>query len=111
MPVMANHAAQSVTRNGLNPTYSPAASGDTVDVGEHVVLHVKNAGGSPVTLTLTTPGNVAGLAVADLAVTIPAGGERFVGPVGADLFRDSADGKAHLSWSATTSVTFAVLAL
>lgn len=106
---MANVQAQSVTLGGLTATYNAAsAGGDTFPVGDHVVLHIKNGGASAVTATITTPGNVSGLAIADQAVNVPAGGEVFSGPIRRDLFA-GAGGVASVSWSATTSVTFAVL--
>lgn len=107
---MATVATQQVVRAGLAPAYSAAsAGGDAAAPGGSSFLHVKNAGASPVTLTVVTPGTIEGFAIADLTVSIPAAGERMVGPLG-DVFRDPATGLVALTWSAVTSVTFAAIA-
>lgn len=109
---MATVATQQVTRTGLAPAYAAAsAGGDSFRPGPRTMLHIKNGSAAPVTATLVTPGNVDGLAVADLTVTIPAAGERIAGPLPAELFRDRADGLGDITWSASASVTFAVLAV
>jgi hypothetical protein len=106
---MANRQAETVALTGLAATYHPAdAAGDTVPVGDHVHLHVKNGSTAAATATITTPGTVSGLAISDLAVSVPAGGDRFIGPLRRDLFA-GAGGVASVAWSATASVTFAVL--
>ena len=43
-------------------------------------MHVKNAGGGGVVVSIDTPGTVDGLAIPSLDVTVPAGEERFIGP-------------------------------
>ena len=107
---MATVASQQVVRAGLAPVYSAAsAGGDSFLPDTSTFLHVKNASASSVTVTIVTPGNVAGFAIADLAVAIPAAGERLIGPLGGGLFTDPADGLGDITWSATTSVTFAAL--
>lgn len=107
---MALHAAQRITRAGVVPTYGAAAAGDTVPVGDNVFLHVKNGSGGSVTLTVAAVGGEGGLALQDLAVAIPVG-EKVIGPISDELFKNTTDGKAHLTWSSTTTVTFAVLQL
>lgn len=109
---MATVNAQNVVREGLAPTYAAAsAGGDSFVPGDRVFLHIKNASAAAITATIPTPGTTGGFAIADLAVSVPAAGERFIGPVSPDLFRDRADGLADVIWSAAASVTFAVLAL
>ena len=109
---MATVAAQNVNRAGLAPAYVAAsAGGDSFLPGQSVFLHIKNGSAGAVTATLVTPGTVDDLAVADLAVSVPAASERMVGPVSPDLFRDRADGLADIIWSAAASVTFAVLSV
>lgn len=108
---MAVLPTQAVSRTGLGPTYSAAAGGgDKLTPGDHVCLHVKNGGGSSITVTLVTPGTVEGLAVADVAVVVPNAGERMIGPLPASLFRAS-DGYADVTYSGVTSVTVAVLSV
>jgi hypothetical protein len=109
---VATVAVQGISRTGVAPTYAAAsAGGDAFRPGERTFVHVKNGGTAAITATIPTPGTVSGFAVADLAVSVPAGGERMIGPVSPDLFRSSTDGLAGITWSAVTSVTFAVLAV
>lgn len=109
---MALLASQNINRAGIAPAYAAAAAGgDTFVPGQSTFLHIKNGSAGAVTATLVTPGTVDDLAVADLAVSVPAAGERMVGPVTADLFRKRADGLADVTWSAAASVTVAVLSV
>lgn len=95
---------------GTAPTYGAAAAGDTAICGDGCFLVAKNASVSSVTLTVVTPGNLrTGVAYPDTTYTIAANtGEVWV-PLYAD-YADPADGLAHLTWSATTSVTRAAIA-
>jgi hypothetical protein len=107
---MADLAKQSITLLGVAPAYVAAAGGGDKIVGpsERVFLHVKNGGGSPQTVTVATPRTdpETGLAEADVAVSVPAGGERMIGPFRASTFGDPADaGKAAVTYSGVTSVT------
>lgn len=96
---------------GTNPTYNPAsAGGDKTPPGADVVLHVKNASAGSVTCTVVTPGTVAGQPIGDVNVTVPAGEERFIGPLTPNIFTGS-DGLVDITWSATASVTFAAIAI
>ncbi len=108
---MATVPAQVVQLAGIAPTYQPAsAGGDKFTPTGRTFLHVKNASAAAVTVTVVTPGSVAGLAIADLTVSVPAGGDRMVGPFPPEHFAGQA-GLADVTWSATASVTFAVLTL
>jgi hypothetical protein len=79
----------------------------------NTMVIVKNASGSPVTVTVTTPQTVGGRAVAEDSGSVPATtGERWFGPFtrqthgqpsGADR------GKVYIGTSAQTSVTLAVV--
>jgi hypothetical protein len=109
---MATVATKQIVRAGAVPAYVAAsAGGDKVTPGPSTFLHVKNGSAGEITCTVVTPGSVDGLAVADLAVAVPAAGEAMVGPISAGLFRDPADGLAAITWSASASVTFAVLSV
>lgn len=105
---MATVATQSLAFDGTAPTYSAASSGgDKFTPGNHTFLHVVNGSASSVTATITTPGDVDGLAIPDREVAVPAGEDRMV-PVPARTYK-AADGLGSVAWSATTTVTFAVL--
>lgn len=105
---MADRAAQTFTEDVLTATYYAAsAGGDRVRPG--AVLHVKNANAAPAVITMVTPATVdVDLAVADRTRTVPNATERFLVVPTNQAYRD-ADGMVALSWSVTSSVTFAVL--
>ena len=104
---------QPVAPAGLAPSYVAAnVDGHMFPNAGDVVLHVRNGGAGPVDVTVVTPASVDGLAVTDLVVQVPAGGERFIGrfrpavynqPGGADA------GKVYVNYSGVTSVTVAAL--
>lgn len=107
---MATLSTQVVALSGLNPTFGAAAGGgDKMECGDRNWLHVKNGGGASVTVTLDATAAVRGQTVADLAVTVPAAGERMIGPVSADLFQSPSDGLCAIAYSGVTSVTVASL--
>ena len=108
---MAELTVQSASQSGLNPTYAAAASGgDTVDNDGKTVLHVKNGDSSELTVTIASqvtspePGTTA----TDVAVAIPAGEERIIGPFQASGFNDASD-ELSISYDAVTSVTIAAI--
>lgn len=107
---MATVTTQRVGLDGAALTYSAASGGgDKFTPGAHTFLHIVNASGVSVTATITTPDTVEGNAIADRAVVLAAGVNRLV-RVPATVFANRADsGLAAIAWSATTSVTFAVL--
>jgi len=101
---MATLPTQSVALTGVGPTYQAAAGGgDKCVTGPGVYIHVKNGGGSPITVTLTTPGTVDGLAIADRAVTVANAGEQKI-PI-TDLYKSPTDGLCAIGYSGVTSVT------
>nr|BFD90713.1 hypothetical protein KitaXyl93_20730 [Kitasatospora sp. Xyl93] len=107
---MATLSTQAVSIAGLGPTYSAAAGGgDKVACSERTFVHVKNGGGSPITVTLTATGSVRGQTVTSPTVSVPASGERMIGPLTADLFAGATDGLAAIGYSSTTTVTIAAL--
>ncbi|MGW3724833.1 hypothetical protein [Streptomyces sp. NPDC000851] len=105
---MAALSAQRISIAGTAPSYAAAsAGGDTAPIGGGLVLHVRNGGASPITVNITTPGTIDGLAVADAALSIPAAGAGFI-PL-SYVYRDPVTGLASVSYSATASVTVAVV--
>lgn len=109
---MALLTKQTVSLAGLAPAYAAVSASDTFTPGNNVFLHVKNAGGSPCTVNIVTPGNVSGQAVADISVSVPATtGDRMIGPLPGSLVSDPATGLATVTFSFLTSVTVAVLEL
>jgi hypothetical protein len=109
---MATATLQNLTRAGLTVALTAAnAGGDEAPVGDNVFLVINNGGGSPVTLTIVTPGTEGGLAIADQTCVVAAGARTLCGPLSPELFKDPGDGLAHLQWSSATSVTFGAVAL
>ncbi|MFF2522233.1 hypothetical protein [Streptomyces liangshanensis] len=101
---------QVVSINGLAPTYGAAVASTKVPCGERTFLHVKNAAGSSMTVTLTATAQVRGSTVADTIVTVPATtGDKMIGPLPAELFAGAADGLCSVTYSSTTSVTVAAV--
>jgi hypothetical protein len=89
-----------------------AGDGDAVVPG--TVLLINNASASPVTITLVTGGTSdQSLAIADYTFTIPAGTSEAVGPIpgGPTWIQQGglSDGRVHVDYSASTSITRAAL--
>ncbi|MGW2591953.1 hypothetical protein ACWCXC_17040 [Streptomyces sp. NPDC001515] len=85
-----------------------AGAGDTAPVGPGTFLLVVNGGAASRTVTIATPGTVAGHAVADATLVVAAGKSGII-PL-TNLFR-GATGRAAITYDAVTSVTVAVFTL
>jgi hypothetical protein len=107
---MAVLALQSIVAlGGTQVTYTAAAGGgDKVpSPGPNVLLHVKNGGGSPITVTVAVPGAAFnGATIPGTAVTVANATEKFI-PI--DGRYTDANGQASISYSGVTSVTVAAL--
>lgn len=106
---MALLSAQTPGITGASMTYAAANASDTVNPGANVYLHVKT-GGTGTTVTIVVPGTQYGQARPDVAVTIGTNTDRIIGPLQADL-ADPTTGLVTITYSSTTTVTAAVLAL
>ncbi|MGW4030749.1 hypothetical protein ACWEFL_15755 [Streptomyces sp. NPDC004838] len=85
-----------------------AVGGDTAPCGPSRALYVRNGGGSPVTVTIATPGRVSGLDIENPALIVAAGDDGMI-PL-SRLFAGT-NGRAAITYSGVTSVTVAVLEL
>ncbi|SCL15061.1 hypothetical protein [Micromonospora inyonensis] len=97
-----------ITRAASTSDLSPnaaSASGDKFTAGHDVWLFLENTSGAPITVTVTTPGTVRGQAIADLTISVPAGGYAVRGPWPADTFGD-AGGLVSLTYSTHTGLSF-----
>lgn len=106
---MTDYAPVAIGVDGTQYTYNAAAAGDKVTAsGAGVFITVKNGSGSPITLTITPAGNTGyGVALPAKTFTIAANNERDIPILGA--YANPTDGyKVALSWSSTTTVTWAV---
>lgn len=98
---------QLVSLTGTAPTYTAAATGDTAPVGSNLVLHVVNGSAVSVTVGAVTAGTYRGIALADAALVLAAGKSGFL-PLDR-IYRDPESGRIPLTYTATTTVTVAVL--
>jgi len=108
---MAALATQTIVPGGVAPSYAAAAGGgDTFVPDKDTFIHVKNGGGSPITVTVAVPGNERyGVATADVSVSVTNAQERMIGPFPAEIFADPAlSGSAGITYSGVTSVTIGV---
>jgi len=107
---MATYAPQTYGSSGVALTFNAAANGDKVPPG--CTLIVKNASGGGITLTITTPAVFDGdLAVADRTTASVAAttGINAIRIPNTEIYKDPADGLVTISFSATASVTYAVI--
>lgn len=113
---MAELSDEEVSEVGLNPTFNAAAAGGDTFVnrtGSRTILYVKNGDASPHTVTVTadrvnfdTPGG-GRLRKANVAVQVPAGEERAIGPFPQGAFGE----RPSVTYDAVTNLTVAVMRL
>lgn len=92
---------QPVPETGLEIVYTAPTQngGHTAPCGGGTALLVRNGTGSPITVTLTTPGTFDGLAIADQTVTVTNAKDELI-PLPSDLYADTSTGKATFALSA-----------
>jgi hypothetical protein len=94
---------------GLVPSYAAASGGgDNFTPDGDTYLHVKNASGGSITVTVDTPGTILGgtVQIGNPANTVAAGAEKFMGPYPANVFADYTNsGLAAVTYSGVTSLT------
>lgn len=88
----------------LDP-YTAQVGGDKFPASGATSCYWSNSSGAPITVTLATPGTVRGLAIADLTVSVPAGGYAVQGPFPPDLFGD-VDGLVSMTYSTNVGLKF-----
>lgn len=106
---MALATVQQIVSTGLAPAYATPLSTEQIQPNDDLFLHVKNASGSPITVTLTDPGQTpSGSAATNPTVSVPATtGDRMI-YLPATL-TNSSTGTIQVGFSATTSVTAALI--
>lgn len=103
---MAQLAIQKTSLSGLGPTFAAAdAAGDTFANDGRTVLHIKNGGAAAITATVDSINPCNYGFDHNAAVSVPAGGERVIGPFNQTRFGVT----ASVAYSAVTSVTVAAL--
>jgi hypothetical protein len=113
---MATLAAQTINRLGTTPTYAAAAGGgDAMPCGSGMFLHIKNASGGNITVTIAIPAGASGYpnaAYTSTAVVVPlTTGDKMIGPIQAPLYQDPTTGLATVTYSGVTSLTVAAVNL
>lgn len=104
-------AASEITRqktstSGSTLTFVSAnVDGNFYSNDNRSILVVNNAGVGATIVTITTPALVEGLAVADIATSIPAGESKIFGPHSTELVGPT----VNVSYSVVTSVTVALV--
>ena len=109
---MAQISTQQIGIGGVKPTYVAAtAGGDSFSPEGRTFLHIKNGGGSPVTVTVTAVGTgPGGNPVSNRVISIPATDERMIGPFDPAGFAD-ANANGAIAYSGVTTVTIAAMRL
>jgi hypothetical protein len=90
-----------------NALVAAAGGGDQILPGPTTYIRVNNGGGSPIIVTVATPGTIgnSGLAQGDVSVSVTNAQSRLIGPFPAHLFADPTDGLVDITYSGVTSVT------
>lgn len=102
---------QQIAQTGVVPTYTSAdTNGNYFSNNGYCFLHVKNASGGSINVTIVTPVTQSGLALADQVVAVAAGAEKMIGPFAPATFNDSSD-VVNVTYSAVTSITVGVFRL
>jgi FlaG/FlaF family flagellin (archaellin) len=109
---MALLTTQNISRAGVTPSYSAVAASDTFVPDAQTFIHVKNAGGSPDSVTISVlAGDPPGLTVSDVVVSVTNAQERMIGPLPGNFFADPTTGLGTVAHSFTTSVTSGIFKL
>lgn len=106
---MALSGVQNIVSTGLIPTYATPSSTEQIIPDSGLFLHIKNASGSPITVTLTDPSlTTAGSVATNPTISVAATtGERMI-YISPNL-RNTGTGTIQVGFSSTTSVTGALL--
>ena len=97
------------SRDGIDPAYVPASSGgDSFPSPSGLeMVSVKNGDTSPHDVILKLTKTIDGQSATNRTVTVPAGGERMIGPFPVGDYRNDS-GNVEIDYSAITSITVAV---
>ncbi len=104
------YAPLKITKFGLTTAYTAGIIVGTTDFvmknDGRTFLHVKKGGAGACSMIVKTPGQVAGLDIAELTVSIPATtGDVMLGPFPPTVFNDG-NGDMRFNFSEVTGLTF-----
>ena len=105
---MALLTTQQVGITGTAPTFGAVAATDTIVPDDRAMLVVKNGNASADTVTVVIPGSEYGQARPDVTISVPASGERYIGPFVPDM-ADPTTGLVTINHSVTATVTCALV--
>lgn len=108
---MATLSTQQIAQAGLNPAHASAAGGgDKFTPGDTTFVQVINGDSGSHTVTIDSK-KVSNYGTdVNLAVAVPAGERRMIGPLPADRFAGT-DGLGDITYDGVTSVTVGVFRL
>lgn len=112
---MAQITVQQITTAGITPVLSPAdVAGDNYPFQERTFLYVANGDAAPHTVTIAAQWEDSelrpGTQKKDIAVVIPAGEDRFIGPIDKNAYSDASD-LVQITYDGVTNVTVAAVRL
>jgi hypothetical protein len=103
---MALAGVQAIT-GSITPAYATPGSTEQISPTEDLFLHVKNASGGSINVTITDPGTTAsGSAATNPVIAVPAAGERMI--YLNQYYTSPSTGTITVAFSATASVTAAL---
>ena len=106
---MAALTVQTVTNTGTEVTYAAAAGGGDTFVNDgRTYLHVKNGGGSPITVTINSQENCNYGSDHNIAVIVANGSEKIIGFFSKKRFNNTG-GAVEVTYSGVTTVTVAAV--
>ena len=111
----AQNISRDTTGGGLQPAYTAVTASDTFAADSETFLHVKNGSGASITVTIPIPTGRDPIPNTPYAqnrqYAVPAGQERMFGPFPASYYGDPVTGLVTVNYSATATVTAALLNL
>lgn len=111
---MAILTVQRPTTAGANITLAAAAGGgDSFANDGRTLFQVTNGSGGAITVTFDSPRTcdfgLAANAAHDLAISVPAGESRYIGPFVQGRFNDASTGRVQVTYSDVTTLTVAAI--
>jgi len=110
-PAALTNGVQEISLTGLDPQFENAvADGNYFPLtkGNRTFFVAKNGGASPVTVTIDSQKACNQGGDHDGGGSVPAGGERWFGPLETERFKDTS-GNCQITYSDVTSVTVAAI--